>query len=144
LIQAVAMPTQEVDVLKLGNLIQKLLNNVSCEARLTIVDNDKKNIFFLLKKMDRYVIDHFDSFNYKGKVIAFESAMKVCFSVDELSNMDAFRNATANKLSAEDIFANLHPLVRVCVCVSCSKTSTMYGPQLFTEERALSYSISIC
>jgi hypothetical protein len=50
LIQTVVMPTQDVDVLKLGNVVQKLLNNVSREERLPIVDNDKKNIFFLLKK----------------------------------------------------------------------------------------------
>jgi hypothetical protein len=71
LIQTVVMPTQEVDVLKLGNLVQKLLNNISREARLPIVDNDKKHIFFLLKKMDRIVVDHFDSFNDIGKVIDF-------------------------------------------------------------------------
>jgi hypothetical protein len=35
--------------------------------------------------------------------------------VGEPSNMDAFLNATANKLSAEDSFANLHPLVPVRV-----------------------------
>jgi hypothetical protein len=44
-IQTVVMLTQEVDVLKLGNLVQKLLNNVSREATLPIVDKDKKNIF---------------------------------------------------------------------------------------------------
>jgi hypothetical protein len=114
-IQTVVMPTQEVDVLKFGNLVQKLLNNVSREATLSIVDTDKKHIFFLLKKMDRIVVDHFDSFNDIGKVIAFESALKGCVSVDELSNMDAFRNATADKLLAEVRFANLHPLVRVQV-----------------------------
>jgi hypothetical protein len=79
------------------------------------VDNDKKNRFFLLKKMYRIVVAHFDSLNDIGKVIAFESALKGCVSVDEQSNMDAFRNATADKLSAEDSFANLHPLVRVQV-----------------------------
>jgi hypothetical protein len=90
LIQTVFMPTQEVDVLKLGNIVQKLLNNISREARLPIVDNNKKNICFLLKKMDRIVVDHFVSFNDIGKVIAFESALKGCVSVGELSNMDAF------------------------------------------------------
>jgi hypothetical protein len=35
--------------------------------------------------------------------------------VNGLSNMDVFRNATANKLSAEDSFANFHPLVHVQV-----------------------------
>jgi hypothetical protein len=75
------------------------------------VDNDeRKNP---PEKMDRIVVDHFDSFNCIGKVIAFESALKGCVSVDELSNMDAFRNARAHKLSAEDSFANLHPLVCV-------------------------------
>jgi hypothetical protein len=92
-----------------------LLNNVSREARIPIVDNDKKNIVFLLKKMDRIVVDHFDSFNEIGKVIDVESVLKGCISMDELSNMDAFRNATADKLSAEDSFANLHPLLRVQV-----------------------------
>jgi hypothetical protein len=109
------MPTQEVDVLKLGNLVQKLVDNVSGEATLLIVDNNNKNIFFLLKKMDRIVVDHFDSFNDIGKVIAFESALKGCVSWDELSNMDALRNETAKKISAEDSFANIHPLVRVQV-----------------------------
>jgi hypothetical protein len=65
--------------------------------------------------MDRIVVDHFDSFNDIGNVIAFESALKGCVSVDELSNMGAFRNATAGKLSAEDSVANIHPLVRVQV-----------------------------
>jgi hypothetical protein len=115
LIHTVVMLTQDADVLKLGNLVQKLLNNISCEARLSIVDNDKKNIFFLLKKMDRIVVDHFDSFNDIGKVIAFESALKGCVFVDELSYIDAFRNAMADTLSAEDSFANLHPLVHVQV-----------------------------
>jgi hypothetical protein len=115
LIQTVVMPKQGVDVLKLGNIVQKLLNNVSREAILPIVDNDKENICFLLKKMDRIVVDHFESFNDIGKLIAFESELKGCVYVGEPSNMDAFRNATSEKLSAEDSFANLHPLVRVQV-----------------------------
>jgi hypothetical protein len=79
------------------------------------VDNDKKQICYLLKKMDRIVVDHFDSFNAIGKVIAFDIALKGCVSVNELSNMDAFRITMADKLSAEDSFANLDPLVRVKV-----------------------------
>jgi hypothetical protein len=44
-IQMVVMSTQEVDVLLLRNIVQKLLNNVSRKARLPIVDNDKKTFF---------------------------------------------------------------------------------------------------
>jgi hypothetical protein len=65
--------------------------------------------------MDRIAVDHFESFNDTGKVIDFESELKGCVSVDELSNIDAFWNATAEKLSAEDSFANLHPFVRMQV-----------------------------
>jgi hypothetical protein len=65
--------------------------------------------------MDRIVVDHFDRFNDIGKVIAFESALKGCVYVGELSNMDAFQNTAAKKLSVEDSCANLHPLPRVQV-----------------------------
>jgi GTP cyclohydrolase III len=50
----------------------------------------QEHILFLLKKMDRIAVDHFDSFNDTGKVIDFESELKGCVSVDELSNIDAF------------------------------------------------------
>jgi hypothetical protein len=80
--------------------------------------------------MDRIVVDHFDSFNDIGKVIDFESALTGCVSVDELSNMDAFRNATAENYQLR---IALLIYIHLDVCKSCSKTSTVYGPQLLTE-----------
>jgi hypothetical protein len=112
-IQKIVLSTPETDVIKLGNRVGKLsIDVVSGEIQLSITDRDKKNIFFLLKKIDRIVVDQFNRFSDIRKVILFESALKGSVSV-ALSDRDTFQNATANTVSAEDSFANLHPIVRV-------------------------------
>jgi hypothetical protein len=114
-IQKITMPTHEGDVIKLGNPVEKLLIDiVSGENLRPISDRDKKRYTSFWKK-DRIVVDQFDRFNDIIKVLSFESSLKGYVSTATLIDRDAFRKATTNPVSADDSFANLHPLVRVQV-----------------------------
>jgi hypothetical protein len=50
-IQKIAMQTHEGDVIKLGNLVEKLSIDIVSGKQIPLIsDRHKKNIFFLLKK----------------------------------------------------------------------------------------------
>ena len=116
-IEKILRPTHEGDVNKLWNIIEKLsIDIVSGEAQPSpIADRDNKDIFFVLKTLDRIIVDRFDSFNDISKVISFQSALEGGACTAEQENRDAFQKASAYSATDEDCFCDLHPVVRVQV-----------------------------
>jgi hypothetical protein len=90
-IQKIAIPKHEGDVIKPGNLVGKLLIDIVSGEKLSpISDREKKKNIIPPEKMDRIVVDQFDSFNEINNVIEFESSLKGCVSTATLSDRGAF------------------------------------------------------